>query len=110
MVEAETLARGLDDRIRLGRVLALRARVLRQMGDNDGALAAGHQARELAAALGHQALQVHASYYLGQAYDALGDFDRAAALQRRNKKKADRELARPIQTPEARPGRGWRRS
>jgi predicted ATPase len=42
--EAEALARALDDRARLGRVLASMALVLRATGDLDGAMAAGQQA------------------------------------------------------------------
>ena len=93
--EAEALARALDDRARLGRVLAGMARVLRMTGDHDGAIAAGRQALELAAALGERALQVQASHRLGQAYYAIGDFGRAAELLRRNVEAADRESGTP---------------
>ena len=47
--EAEVLARALDDRVRLGRVLAQMAQVRRITGDHDGAIAAGQQALKLAA-------------------------------------------------------------
>src|SRR5262249_55656615 len=57
--EAEALARALDDRSRLGRVLARMARVLRTTGDLDGAMAASQQALALAAEFGDSALQVH---------------------------------------------------
>jgi len=93
--EAEALARGLADRARLGRVLAEMARLLRITGDLDGAMAAGQQALELAAALGDSALQVYASHTLGQAYSAIGDFGRAAGLLRRNVEAADREPGTP---------------
>ena len=93
--EAEALARALDDRARLGRVLARMASVLRMTGDHDGAIAAGQQALELAAALGDSALQVQASHHLGQAYYAIGDFGRAAELLRRNVEAADRESGTP---------------
>ena len=93
--EAEALARALDDRARLGRVLARMANVLRVTGDPDGAMAAGQQALELAAALGDSALQVQASHSLGQAYYAIGDFGRAAELLRRNVEAADRESGTP---------------
>ena len=93
--EAEALARALDDRARLGRVLARMAQVLRMTGDPDGAMAAGQQALELAAALGDSALQVQASHHLGQAYYAIGDFGRAAELLRRNVEAADRESGTP---------------
>jgi tetratricopeptide (TPR) repeat protein len=93
--EAEALARALDDCARLGRVLAEMARMLRQTGDADGAIAAGQQALELATELGESALQEQASHTLGQAYNAIGDFGRAAELLRRNVEVADRESGRP---------------
>ncbi|MGH8068155.1 MAG: ATP-binding protein [Candidatus Entotheonellia bacterium] len=89
--EAEALARALDDRIRLGWVLARMARVLRQTGDLDGAMAAGQQALDLAAALGDGTLQAEAVFYLGQVCWSVGDFGRAAALLRRNVEAAGRE-------------------
>jgi tetratricopeptide (TPR) repeat protein len=60
-------------------------------GDPDGAIAAGRQALELAAALGNSALQVRASHTLGAACEAIGDFGRAAELWRWNVEVADRE-------------------
>jgi tetratricopeptide (TPR) repeat protein len=53
-------------------------------------MAAGQQAFEIAAALGDSALQLQASYRLGQAYYAIGDFGQAAELFRRNVEAADR--------------------
>jgi class 3 adenylate cyclase/tetratricopeptide (TPR) repeat protein len=93
--EAEALARALDDRARLGQVLAMMATVLRLMGDPDGAIAAGLQALALAAALGDSALQVQASLNLGMAYWAIGDFGRATELLRQNVEAADREAGPP---------------
>jgi tetratricopeptide (TPR) repeat protein len=52
------------------------------------------KALELAAALGESALQMRASLILGWAYFAIGDFGRAAELQRRNVEAADRESGR----------------
>ena len=89
------LARALDDRARLGRVLAWVSSSLRITGDLDGALAAGQQALALAAALGESALQVEASYTLGQVYYAIGDFGRSAELLRRIVEAADRESRTP---------------
>jgi tetratricopeptide (TPR) repeat protein len=80
--EAETLARGLDDRARLGQVLARLAVIRRITGDLSGAIVAGQQALELAVELGESALQGHAFQTLGQAYYARGDFRRAADLLR----------------------------
>jgi class 3 adenylate cyclase/tetratricopeptide (TPR) repeat protein len=93
--EAETLARALDDRARLGRVLAQMAQVRRQRGDPDGAMAAGQEALALAADLGDSALQGQTSFSLGQAYHAIGDYGRAAELLRRNVEAVDRASGRP---------------
>jgi class 3 adenylate cyclase/tetratricopeptide (TPR) repeat protein len=93
--EAEALARVLNDRARLGRVLAQMTNALRNTGDHDGAIAAIQQALELAAALGDSALQWQASLYLGQAYHAIGDFGRAAELFRWSVEAADRESGKP---------------
>jgi class 3 adenylate cyclase/tetratricopeptide (TPR) repeat protein len=93
--EAEALARALDDRARLGRVLASVATVLRQTGDPDGAIAVGQQALALAAERGDSALQGQASLILGQVYYAVGDFGRAAEFLRWNVEAADRESGTP---------------
>ena len=66
MGEAETLARALDDQVRLVQVLALMAPTLNMTGDPDGAIATGRQALELAAALGESALQGEASLTWGR--------------------------------------------
>src|SRR5262249_35937335 len=89
--EAETLARTLDDRARLGRVLAATTNMLRITGDSDGAIAAGQRALALAGELGDSALQVQASYQLGGIYYAIGDFGRAAELLQWSVEAADRE-------------------
>jgi class 3 adenylate cyclase/tetratricopeptide (TPR) repeat protein len=89
--EAEALARELDDRIRLGRVLAEKAFVLISLGDLDVAVATGRQALELVTALGDSALQVQAAYRLAQTYYFIGDFGRAAELLRQTVEAADRE-------------------
>jgi tetratricopeptide (TPR) repeat protein len=89
--EAEILARALDDRARLVQVLAQMGQTRRMTGDHDGAIVAGRQALDLAAELGDSALQARASYFLGQTYYDVGDFGRAAELQRWNVEAADRE-------------------
>jgi tetratricopeptide (TPR) repeat protein len=63
----------------------------RTTGDLDGALAAGQQALALAPELGESALQVHVSQHLGQVYQAIGAFGRAAELLQQNVVAADRE-------------------
>jgi tetratricopeptide (TPR) repeat protein len=93
--EAEVLARALDDRARLGWVLADMALALRITGDPDGAMAAGRQTLELAAEFGDSTLQGQASLDLGQTYYAIGDFGRAAELLRRNVDAADGQSGTP---------------
>jgi len=93
--DAEVLARALNDRARLGLVLARMAYVRRIMGDTGGAITDGQQALELATALGENALQAQASHILGQAYQALGDLGRAAALLRQTIEAVARESSTP---------------
>jgi tetratricopeptide (TPR) repeat protein len=93
--EAEVLARALDDRARLGWVLAQMAGQLRLMVDHDGAIVAGQQALKLADDLSDSAVQVLASYTLGQTYVAIGDFGRAAELLRWSVEVADRVSGTP---------------
>ena len=93
--KAETLARELDDRARLGRVLASMALARRITGDPDGAMAASRQALDLAVALGDRALQEHASTLLGNIYYAIGDFGQAAEILRRLVDAAGRESGAP---------------
>jgi predicted ATPase len=66
--EAEALARALDDRARLGRVLASMALGRMLTADLDGAIAAGQQALELAVTVGDRTLQGEASLRLGPVY------------------------------------------
>jgi class 3 adenylate cyclase/DNA-binding winged helix-turn-helix (wHTH) protein/tetratricopeptide (TPR) repeat protein/ABC-type thiamine transport system ATPase subunit len=87
--EAEALVRTLDDRARLGWVLAEMARALTITGNLDGAMAVGQQAREFAAELGDSALQVEVSHILGRLYWTIGDFGRAAELLRWSVEAAD---------------------
>src|SRR5206468_4537449 len=82
--EAEILARTLDDRARLGRVLIQKTFLLRMTADHSGAIATGQQALAIATELGDRARQVAATHRLGQAYFAIGDFGRAAVLLRQN--------------------------
>jgi tetratricopeptide (TPR) repeat protein len=88
--EAEALARAIEDRTQLVRVLTEMAAILRVTGDFDGAMAAGQQALALAVELDDSALQARAAHYLGQAYHAIGDFGRAAELLQRNVEATDR--------------------
>jgi tetratricopeptide (TPR) repeat protein len=89
--EAEALARVLDDRARLGWVLANIGQGRRTTGDLDGAMAACRQALDLAVEVDDGALQRLASRYLGLVYNAIGDFGQAAELLRQNVEAGDPE-------------------
>jgi tetratricopeptide (TPR) repeat protein len=89
--EAETLARALNDRGRLGRVLAELAQARMVTGDFNDAVAVGQEALELAVALGDHALQCQASHRLGQACHAIGALGQAAELLRWSVAAMDRE-------------------
>jgi predicted ATPase len=104
--EAEALARALDDRARLGRVLTNMGQLRRLTGDNDSAMAAGRQALALAAELGDSALQMQAAYYLGQTYDSIGDLSRAAELQRWSVEAAD-QVSGTLSTNMRSQSRAW---
>src|SRR5262245_44141975 len=93
--EAEVLVRALDDRARLGRVLASMAQGHVITGDYDNAMATSRQALDLAAERGDSVLQMQAFNTLGQVYWAIGDFGRAAALMRQMVEVVDRESGTP---------------
>ena len=85
--EAEILARALDDRAWLARVLTQMGHACRIAGDLDGAMAASQQAVNLAAKYGDSALQMRASLFLGQIYQCdwrLRTGGRAVAAQCRS--------------------------
>jgi DNA-binding NtrC family response regulator/predicted ATPase/class 3 adenylate cyclase len=82
--EAEVLARALNDRARLGRVLVQKTFLLRMMADHPGAIAIGQQALAIAAELGDRAMEMAAAHRLAQPYCAIGEFGQAAALLRQN--------------------------
>jgi class 3 adenylate cyclase/tetratricopeptide (TPR) repeat protein len=73
--EAESLAMTLDDPRRLGRVLLFLANHGTHVGAYDQAIAAAQRALALASAGGEVALRAH--QYLGQAYEAQGDYRQA---------------------------------
>jgi class 3 adenylate cyclase/tetratricopeptide (TPR) repeat protein len=75
--EAEPLAAALDDPRRLGRVSCRLATHFYLMGAHDQAIAFAQRALTLAAAGGDVILRTLANRYLGQAYQAQGDYRRA---------------------------------
>jgi class 3 adenylate cyclase/tetratricopeptide (TPR) repeat protein len=81
---AETLAEALNDQRRLGRAAAYLAEYFRLTGELDRAVESGERALALATALGDFTLQVMATFFVGLAYHALGDYRRAVDFFSRN--------------------------
>jgi DNA-binding SARP family transcriptional activator len=82
--QAQALAEGLGDPLRLARIATYRLQLLRQTGDTEAALAAGRHALRLADACGERPLQVAARFFFGQTLMAHGSYDEAEATLRLN--------------------------
>jgi tetratricopeptide (TPR) repeat protein len=82
--QAETQARTLDDRARLGQVLSRISFAHRHLGNLEGAIAAAQEGLEIATELGDPVQQGFASYFLAQAFYAVGNPGQAADLLRHN--------------------------
>jgi class 3 adenylate cyclase/tetratricopeptide (TPR) repeat protein len=81
MREAEGLATRVDDRARLGRVLAdICARLRNVTGEHLQAIEVGQRALAIAVQDDDRALELEAQYRTGQAYFAIGDYSRALDL------------------------------
>jgi tetratricopeptide (TPR) repeat protein len=91
---AQTLAEALHDERRLGRACAYLAEYFRMTGDSAHAAESGERALALATALGDFALEVMATFFVGTAYHALGDYRRAVDCFRRNVASLTGELIR----------------
>jgi tetratricopeptide (TPR) repeat protein len=78
--EAERLAVDLDDRPRLGRVLAPLANEWWFLGDYESAVETGERALSIGTALGDVRIKVMARSPLGRAHHSLGNFGRAKSL------------------------------
>ena len=91
--EAEAIAAGLDDHARLARTLALLSSAYWEVGDSAGAMESGERAVELAERAGDPALRVMATFSLGGAARAIGEYRRAVALLRANLDLTDGERA-----------------
>jgi class 3 adenylate cyclase/tetratricopeptide (TPR) repeat protein len=103
--EAESLAMTLDDPRRLGRVLVFMASHGNQVGAYDQAIAAAQRALALDSTGGEVALRAH--QYLGQAYEARGDYRQAidstvASLERTRRHERFGQLFLPSVTSHAR--------
>jgi class 3 adenylate cyclase/tetratricopeptide (TPR) repeat protein len=76
---AEKTVAELGDDLRRGQISAVVTNSRWAVGEFDGAVAAGRQTLAIANRLDDPALRAVADQYLGQAYHALGDYDRAVA-------------------------------
>jgi tetratricopeptide (TPR) repeat protein len=91
---AQTLAEMLHDERRLGQAFAYLAEYFRMTGDAARAVESGERALVLATALGDFTLEVMATFFLGTACQALGDYRRAVDCFRREASSLTGELIR----------------
>jgi tetratricopeptide (TPR) repeat protein len=84
LCDAEALATTLDDQRRRGWVSAYMANSLRQMGEHERALAYGQQALASATASGDFALEVMATFFVGNIYFELGNYRQGGHYHRKN--------------------------
>jgi tetratricopeptide (TPR) repeat protein len=80
LAEAEILAKSIDDRPRLAAINVARSSVHNWRGELDASIECGLRARNIAREIGDGALDVSASFYLGQAYMWRGHFRQSVAL------------------------------
>ncbi|HZR72615.1 ATP-binding protein [Bradyrhizobium sp.] len=84
LTEAELLANSIEDRPRLAAINVALAFVHNWLGELDACIERGLRARDIAREVGDGALEVSASFYLGQAYMWRGDFRQSVALLEQN--------------------------
>jgi tetratricopeptide (TPR) repeat protein len=82
--EAERLAEGLGDWLRLGRVSTSLCQYYRQIDDLEEAVTLGQRALTMATTVGDFVLKLLSSIALGQAYHAFGDYPGAIDCLRNN--------------------------
>ena len=80
LAEAETLATSINDRPRLAAINVARSFVHNWRGELDASIQCGLRARTIAREIGDRAVDVGASFYLGQAYMWRGDFQQSVAV------------------------------
>ena len=80
LAEAESLATSIDDRPRLAAINVARSFVHNWRGELDASIECGLRARNIAREIGDRAMDVGASFYLGQAYMWRGDFQQSVVV------------------------------
>jgi RNA polymerase sigma-70 factor, ECF subfamily len=78
--EAEPIAEGLDDALRLGWIASFLSTHYLVSGDSDPAIVAGERALALATTCEQVALQADARLHLGQAYHVRGHYQKAVEV------------------------------
>jgi class 3 adenylate cyclase/tetratricopeptide (TPR) repeat protein len=79
---AERLAEALDDQRRLARAVSFLADYYWNVGENEGAIAAGERALSIAVAQGDRANKIVTCHRLGRAYSSVGNYPRAIEVFR----------------------------
>ena len=80
LAEAEILAKSIDDRPRLGAINVAMSFLHNWRGGLDASIERGLRARNIASEIGDRAVDLGASFHLGQAYMWRGDFRQSVAL------------------------------
>jgi predicted ATPase/class 3 adenylate cyclase len=92
--QAEAVAMTLDDQRRLGLATSYMAHYFWITGDQDRAVESGQRALAIATAQADVVLQIETDFYLGQAYHALGDYQRAMDILRQTMNALAGDLSR----------------
>lgn len=80
LAEAESLATSIEDRPRLAAINVARSFVHNWRGELDASIGRGSLARNIAREIGDAAMEISATFYLGQAYMWRGEFRELAAV------------------------------
>ncbi len=80
LLEAEALARSIDDERRLMPIVVSRSTILSNLGELDEAVGAGLHGRALAERMGDEACFISSGFALGQAYWNRGEFQMAEMI------------------------------
>jgi tetratricopeptide (TPR) repeat protein len=80
LADAETMANSIEDRRRLAAIDVARSFVHNGRGELDAGIERGARARNIAREIGDSALEISATFYLGQAHMWRGDFGQSVAV------------------------------
>jgi class 3 adenylate cyclase/tetratricopeptide (TPR) repeat protein len=84
LAEAESIAAGLGDELRVARVLSYQSTMLWDVGESERSIEAALRTLAMAERVGDRDLQVISNLSLGGGYRTLGDYRRAVEYLRRN--------------------------